>query len=238
MEEALDELSDPAALARVPSDHARTPVVIGVGMAFLTTKLVVAYAPDALPRLDELTIDARVLAFAMVSAGLTGLLFGIVPALQTSQPNDPSVPVYDVRPMNCSPTPWVRDASTCICWRASPLVALLLACIGLFSVMAYLVSQRMQDIGVRLALGAAPRDVLRLILDQGLGLTLAGTAIGVLAGLAGSGIMRTLLYSVTPTDAVTFVSVPLGLIAVALLACYVPARRAMKIDPLIALRSE
>jgi putative ABC transport system permease protein len=104
--------------------------------------------------------------------------------------------------------------------------------------MAYLVSQRTHDIGVRLALGAAPRDVLRLILGQGLGLALAGAAIGVLGGLAGGSVMRSLLYSVTPTDVVTFVSVPLVLITVAVLACYVPARRAMKVDPLIALRSE
>ena len=152
---------------------------------------------------------------------------------------DPSVPVYDIRPLtelfddSLGPRRFNMYLLTCFAG-----VALLLACIGLFGVMAYLVSQRTHDIGVRLALGAAPRDVLRLILGQGLGLALAGAAIGVLGGLAGGSVMRSLLYSVTPTDVVTFVSVPLVLITVAVLACYVPARRAMKVDPLIALRSE
>jgi putative ABC transport system permease protein len=152
---------------------------------------------------------------------------------------DPSVPVYDIRPLtelfddSLGPRRFNMYLLTCFAG-----VALLLACIGLFGVMAYLVSQRTHDIGVRLALGAAPRDVLRLILGQGLGLALAGAAIGVLGGLAGGSVMRSLLYSVTPTDVVTFVSVPLVLITVAVLACYVPARRAMKVDPLVALRSE
>ena len=152
---------------------------------------------------------------------------------------DSSVPVYDVRPVtelfdeSLGPRRFSMYLLACFAG-----VALLLACIGLFGVMAYLVSQRTHDIGLRLALGAAPRDVLRLVLGQGLALAAAGAAIGVLAGLAGGSLMRTLLYSVTPTDAVTLISVPLGLVAVALLACYVPARRAMKVDPLIALRSE
>jgi ABC-type antimicrobial peptide transport system permease subunit len=104
--------------------------------------------------------------------------------------------------------------------------------------MAYIVSQRTRDIGIRLALGAAPASVLRLILGQGLALTIVGLVLGIASALAVTGTMRTLRYSVEPTDAVTFVSVPVILICVAVLACYIPARRAMRVDPLIALRSE
>jgi ABC-type antimicrobial peptide transport system permease subunit len=80
--------------------------------------------------------------------------------------------------------------------------------------------------------------VLRLILGQGLALSIAGLVLGVAGGLAGAGTMRTLVYSVEPRDTVTFVSVPLLLLVVATLACYIPARRAMRVDPLVALRSE
>ena len=163
-----------------------------------------------------------------------------VPAVRAAvRAIDSSVPVYDVRPVtelfdeSLGPRRFSMYLLACFAG-----VALLLACIGLFGVMAYLVSQRTHDIGLRLALGAAPRDVLRLVLGQGLALAVAGAVLGVLGGLAGAGIMRSLLYSVTPRDAVTFITVPLALIGVALLACYIPARRAMKVDPLIALRSE
>jgi predicted permease len=118
------------------------------------------------------------------------------------------------------------------------LVALLLASVGLFGVMAYLVSQRTRDIGIRLALGASRQDVLRMIVGQGLVLAVVGALVGVAAGYAITDLMRGLLFSVTPTDPTTFIAVPVLLIVVALAACYVPARRAMKVDPLVALRTE
>jgi putative ABC transport system permease protein len=152
---------------------------------------------------------------------------------------DPSVPVYDVRTAEelvaLSLGPRRFNMYLLGCFAA---IALVLACVGLFGVMAYIVSQRTREIGIRLALGAAPASVLRLILGQGLVLTIAGLVLGVAGGLAVTGTMRTLLYSVQPTDAVTFVSVPMLLIVVAIVACYIPARRAMRVDPLIALRSE
>lgn len=117
-------------------------------------------------------------------------------------------------------------------------VSLALAAIGLFGVMAYLVSQRTREIGVRLALGATRSEVFRLILGRGLALAVIGAAVGVGAALWLTRVMESLLYSVSRTDPVTFVVVPLGLIAIACLACYVPARRAMRVDPVIALRSE
>ena len=117
-------------------------------------------------------------------------------------------------------------------------VSLALSAIGLFGVMAYLVSQRTREIGVRLALGATRGEVFRLILGRGLALAAVGAAGGVGAALWLTRAMESLLYSVSRTDLATFVAVPVTLIAVALLACYVPARRAMKVDPVVALRAE
>jgi putative ABC transport system permease protein len=117
-------------------------------------------------------------------------------------------------------------------------VSLALAAIGLFGVMAYLVAQRTREIGVRLALGATPGEVFRLILGRGLALAVIGAAGGIGAALWLTRVMETLLFSVSRRDPTTFVVVPLTLIAVAALACYVPARRAMRVDPVIALRGD
>ena len=116
--------------------------------------------------------------------------------------------------------------------------ALLLAAVGLYAVVAYLVSQRTREIGIRLALGAAPRDILRLLIGQGMKLTLIGIAIGFVGAIVVTRLMRSLLFAVAPTDLVTFTISAVALTAVALLACFLPARRAMKVDPLVALRYE
>jgi predicted permease len=116
--------------------------------------------------------------------------------------------------------------------------ALLLAALGIYGVISYIVSERTRDIGIRLALGAQRENILEMILRQGLGLAICGAAVGLVGALIASHLMAGLLYGVRPTDPLTFVGVTLLLTVVALAACYIPARRAMRINPLIALRYE
>jgi predicted permease len=118
------------------------------------------------------------------------------------------------------------------------ILALVLAAVGIYGLLSYVTRQRTHEIGIRMALGADPRDVLRLILRQGLKMASLGLAIGLLASLVLTRALSSQLFGVTPADPPTYLAVVILLLCVALIACYLPARRAMKVDPMVALRYE
>jgi len=152
---------------------------------------------------------------------------------------DPNVPIADIRTMEemaaSSVAPW-RFTMALLSLFAG--VALALASVGIYGVLAYSVNQRRREIGIRMSLGAQRRDVVQLFLSQGLAVTLLGIGIGLGGAWAVTRIMRSLLYAVSPTDPLVFLSVALAFSAVALLASFFPARRAARVNPVIALRSE
>jgi macrolide transport system ATP-binding/permease protein len=153
---------------------------------------------------------------------------------------DPALPVYDARTLNEHMQVAVfaqRMAANLL--GAMGVLALLLAAIGLYGVMAYAVSQRTQELGIRLALGASPSSLLNMIVGQGMKLTMLGLVIGLalaLGAFGSIGAVRTLLPGISPLDPVTFVSVPVVLASIALLASWIPGRRAGRVDPVVALR--
>jgi putative ABC transport system permease protein len=152
---------------------------------------------------------------------------------------DPTLPVFGAQALNETVSVSLsqrRFAMEIVVLFA--LTALLLTGLGVYGVISYLVSERTHEFGIRLALGAAKRNILQMVLCQGLGLAIAGAAVGLAGALIVSHLMASLLYGVKPTDPLTFAGVAFLFIGVALLACYLPARRAMKVDPMIALRYE
>ncbi len=152
---------------------------------------------------------------------------------------DKDLPLYQVHTLDYYYTKsMARTSFTMVMLAFAGGMALLLGIVGLYGVIAYSVSQRTHEIGIRMALGAQKRDVLKLVVNGGMGLTVIGVGAGVAGALALTRFLSSLLYGVKPNDPLTFVVVSLVLTGVALLACYIPARRATRADPIVALRYE
>ena len=164
----------------------------------------------------------------------------IVPALRNAVSSiDPNQPIANVNTLDKIVSNSIaQQRLNMVLMTVFGALALMLAAVGIYGLLSYAVTQRTQEIGIRMALGAEISDVLKLILKQGMRLTLIGEVIGFVSAFALARILRNLLFGVTPTDTVTFVAVACVLSAIAFLACYLPARRATKVDPLVALRYE
>ncbi|MGH9444228.1 MAG: ABC transporter permease [Terriglobia bacterium] len=152
---------------------------------------------------------------------------------------DPNLPLFEVHTLDYYYTrSMARTSFTLVMLAIAGGMALLIGIVGLYGAIAYSVSQRTHEIGIRMALGARPADILKLVVSQGFNLTLVGVAIGVAGALGLTRFLSSLLYGVKPTDPLTLVAVSALLMVAALLACYIPARRAAKVDPMVALRHE
>ena len=152
---------------------------------------------------------------------------------------DPELPVYQVRTMEDRVSESLAPRRfALVLLGAFALLALALSAIGLYGVLSYLAGQGTREIGIRMALGASQRGVLTLVLRRGMSLALAGLGAGILAAWPLARLLRGLLFGVRESDAVTFACSALGLAVVAFVACYVPARRAARVDPLVVLRME
>ena len=180
----------------------------------------------------EMGLVFYVRASSSISSAITALQ-------RQAQAVDPAVPVFDVTSLNdiIAASLFAQRISASLLGVLGN-VALLLAAVGLYGVMAYSVAQRTNEIGIRMALGALSRDVLRLVLGQAAKLAMMGVVVGIAVALALTRLMSTLLFGVSATDPTTFAGVALLLVVVALAASYVPVRRAMKLDPVVALRYE
>jgi ABC-type antimicrobial peptide transport system permease subunit len=197
--------------------------------------------------LDDLAEPCVYLPFAQYPVGRMSLIVRtpgapdrIVPAVRRELAAlDASLPLSDVKTME-QVIYERRSPKEVMMWMLGifGVMALAMAAVGTYAVMAYSVAERTRELGVRIALGAQSADILKLVLRRGLSLTLLGIGLGFAFALALTRALAQLLYGVTATDALTFAGVAALLATVALLACWIPARRATRVDPIIALRSE
>jgi putative ABC transport system permease protein len=188
------------------------------------------YSPDLEDMGDALSFVLR------VAGEPAGLIFAVRAVVAEVEPNQA---LYNVMTMEqrLANTTTSRRLNTALVGGFAA-VALLLAVVGIYGVISYAVTQRTREIGMRMALGARPGNVMRFVMGQGMRVVLIGAGLGLAGALALARVLRNLLFEVAPTDPATFVCVTLLLSAVALLACYLPARRAARIDPMAALRCE
>jgi len=164
----------------------------------------------------------------------------LVPALRAAVAEmDRNLPIFNIKTLDeyLAEQIW-QPQQTVILLAIFGAIAVLLAMTGVYAIMAYTIQQRTHEIGIRMALGASTGDVLRLVIARGVLLVAFGVAIGLVGSLALTRFLANLLWGVTPTDPLTYVVVIMALVVVAVLACYLPARRASDIEPLLALRHE
>jgi predicted permease len=218
---------------------AQNPFLQIVGVAADTASVDLAAPP---PPIIYTPNDQGPNTFLSYMVRTTGEPVAFVGAARTAlQQMDPLLPLIQPQSLeevaNQSPSVFLRRYPSYLIGSFAAL-ALILAVVGLYGLIAHMVLQRTREIGIRVALGAQRRDIMTIVLRQGIRATLAGVAIGIVSGLALTRLLRSLLYGVPPSDWLTFVSVTLLLLVVALAACAIPARRAMRVDPIVALRYE
>jgi predicted permease len=221
--------------------------VIGKTVWFDPKRRITIVGVAGMVKQNGLDVDGRIVVYRPVVVGgypvartassePASVAAAITRAIQSV---DPTIPVYDVRTMNDRMyDSMARQRFSTLMLGAFAGFALLLAVIGVYGVLAHLVAQGRHEIGVRLALGAPRGRILAMVVRQGLELTAAGVVLGLIGALALTRVMATLLFGISATDVITFSLVPVLLIVVALAACLIPARRASRLDPLDALRSE
>jgi predicted permease len=198
--------------------------------ALETDSRVALYLPDQQLGFGSLSVAVR------TAADPLGLAAAVT---REARSLDPNLPLYDVKMMEQRLSESLaRRRFAMLMLSLFAVIALLLASVGIYGVMSYTVAQRTREIGIRAALGAQTRDVLRLIVRQGMSLAGIGVGLGLVTAIAATRLMASLLFAVSATDPLTFVVIALLLALVALAACWIPARRAAKVDPMIALRYE
>jgi putative ABC transport system permease protein len=218
---------------------ARNPFLRIVGVAADTASIDIAAPPPAIIYTPNDQGPSTFLGYLVRTGGEPSAFVGAArAALQEIDPQLPLIQPQSLEEVAAqSPSVFLRRYPSYLigCFAA---LAVILAVVGLYGLIAHMVLQRTREIGIRVALGAQRPDILRMVLRQGIRATLAGVAIGVLAGLALTRLLSSLLYGVTPRDWLTFSGVTILLLVVALAACAIPARRAMRVDPIVALRYE